>query len=246
MDMSAFIAKLFPNKMTFGAFLENLKPNDIFWISAQINQDQQKTLINKKFDFLTSKNRHQLRVFSSNNEYEIDLFLNEKYQTKNYIQQNSDFAALFNRKWDKIIEEQVEKIKDSLNNSNDTTSSASQAEIAENEKALEWIKVSFIVLEKAIKESLTNSDLLFQLQLFFGINPKTNLTEMRAIIFNLDIKFVILDNGLMRVIVYDDKNQLHGTTTRPSLSGDFSFRKREIFDEIIKILALLSLGIKFN
>ena len=117
-------------------------------------------------------------------------------------------------------------------------------QVANEDKALEWMRVSFKILERAILESLTNPELLFQTLCFFGINPKTNADEIRIIAFNLDIKFELLANHQIRVRIYNDKEGVLGSSKKAALEGDFSFRKREMLDELIKLVSALSPGIK--
>lgn len=110
------------------------------------------------------------------------------------------------------------------------------------ERALEWIRVSFDVLSRGIVESLTNPDYLFQNTLFAGINPKTGKREIRLMTFNLDMTFILLDDNDLRVIIYNKVPNVSLEELKPALSGDYSARKREIIDHLTALLAVLSKG----
>jgi hypothetical protein len=62
--------------------------------------------------------------------------------------------------------------------------------------------------------------------------------------FNLDIKFEILKNGLLRVKIYNDKDGAFGSIKLASLEGDYKFRNREMLDELTKLISVLAPGIK--
>ena len=108
------------------------------------------------------------------------------------------------------------------------------------------MRVSFNMLEKAVVQSLTDPELLFQTMLFMGTNPKSGTDEIRLITFNLDIKFEFLNNNYLRVRIYNDKNEEFGSAKKASLEGDFNFRKREMLDELTRLLSVISSGIKIS
>ena len=146
--------------------------------------------------------------------------------------------VLFNNIFDSFIELELKKFMTTMNESH-----FNRNQLEAEEKALEWVRVSFEILIKAILESLTNPEYLFQTSLFVGINPKTMMHEMRLIMFNLDMTFLLLEDKNLRVIIY---NILPGEKLGdrpPALSGDYSFRKREIFDQFINLLSVVSKGI---
>ena len=104
------------------------------------------------------------------------------------------------------------------------------------------MRVSFEMLTKAVLESLTNPDYLFQTTFFAGQNPKTNMFEMRLITFNLDMTFLLLDDKNLRVIIYNQKPGEKLEDLKPALTGDYSYRKREMFNHFITLLSVLSKG----
>lgn len=146
--------------------------------------------------------------------------------------------VLFNNLLDSFIQKEIKHFADSMNKSE-----FSPLQKDAEEKALEWIRVSFEILTKAIIESLTNPDYLFQTKLFMGINPSTSKHEIRLITFNLDMTLILLDDNNLRAIIYNVKPGEEIKNLKPALSGDYSLRKREMFDHFIKLLSALSKGL---
>lgn len=145
--------------------------------------------------------------------------------------------VLFNNFLDAAISKEIKYFMETMNKSE-----FNPRQLEAEEKALEWIKVSFEVLTKAVVESLTNSDYLFQTKIFMGVNPKTSRHEIRIITFNLDMTLLLLDDNNLRVLIYNVKPHEDIKNLKPALSGDYSFRKREIFDHVINLLSALSKG----
>lgn len=145
--------------------------------------------------------------------------------------------TLFNNLIDAFIEKEITFFSQSMNDSE-----FSPRQIEAEERALEWMRVSFELLTKGVLESLTNPDFLFQTTLFAGINPKTGKREMRLMTFNLDMTFLLLDDNNLRVLIYNKKPGDKDSELKPALTGDYSFRKREMFDHFINLLSVISKG----
>ena len=166
-------------------------------------------------------------------------FYGQKKIYSGQIQQDLEIKntrVLFNNILDSAIEREIKFFSEKMNQSE-----FSPRQLEAEEKALEWMRVSFDVLTKAVLESLTNPEFLFQTTFFAGINPKSNMREMRLITFNLDMTFLLLEDHNLRVLIYNKKP---GETSdlKPALTGDYSFRKREIFDQFISLLSVISKG----
>lgn len=147
--------------------------------------------------------------------------------------------VLFNNILDSGIEREIKHFSEMMNKSD-----FSPRQLEAEEKALEWLRVSFEVLTKAVLESLTNPDYLFQSTLFFGENPKTHKHEMRLMTFNLDMTFLLLDDNNLRVLIYNKRPNDPESELKPALTGDYSFRKREMFDHFINLLSAVSKGMQ--
>ncbi len=152
-------------------------------------------------------------------------------------EETTQIRSLFNYSLDQIIESEIVVFQKNLK-----LGEFSPIQKESEENALEWMKVSFDLLEKAVIQSLTNSEYMFQSTFFCGVNPETRLHEIRVIIFNLDITFWLLNDHNLRVKVFNKKNLETFDDLKPSLIGDYSFRKREMMDRFTKLLAVLSKG----
>lgn len=157
-------------------------------------------------------------------------------EMKNEVEIKST-RALFNNLLDSFIEREIKHFSKSMNESE-----FSPRQLEAEEKALEWMRVSFEVLTKAVIESLTNPDFLFQTTFFAGINPTSKMHEMRLMTFNLDMTFLLLEDNNLRVLIYNKKPNDPNSELKPALMGDYSFRKREIFDQFITLLSTLRSG----
>lgn len=150
--------------------------------------------------------------------------------------------VLFNQIVDSFIQREIQFFTTALNSS---TLSPRQIEL--EDKSLEWMRVSFEVLTKGIIESLTNPEFLFQSTLFLGVNPKDRpkniLREIRLITFNLDMTFLLLEDHNLRVLIYNKKPGEQTEALKPALIGDFAYRKKEMFDQFITLLSVISKGI---
>lgn len=145
--------------------------------------------------------------------------------------------VLFNNLLDSFIEKEIKFFSKNMNESE-----FSPRQLEAEEKALEWMRVSFEVLTKAVIESLTNPEFLFQTTFFAGKNPKTGMREMRLLTFNLDMTFLLLEDKNLRVLIYNKKPGDKPEDLKPALMGDYSFRKREMFDQFINLLSALRSG----
>jgi hypothetical protein len=148
-----------------------------------------------------------------------------------------DTRVLFDSILDSLIEREIKFFTEQMNQSQ-----FSPRQVENEEKALEWVRVSFEMLTKAVLESLTNPEYLFQTTFFAGINPKSGRHEMRLITFNLDMTFLMLDDNNLRVLIYNTKPGETAENLKPALTGDYSYKKREIFDQFINLLSAISKG----
>lgn len=224
---------------------EQATSNKVQWVSLAINKKSiAGSLITKELDLFLASDAFSLKMAETAEGILTKFWKNQASVSNSYLKKDSDELLGFNQLIDQLIETEISYFQAKLNLP-PQHKSFSPAEISQEEKALEWIKVSFKILEKAVIESLTNTDLLFQTLLFFGVNPKSSLHEIRLITFNLDILFELRADGTLRVKIYNDKKEEFGSNKKADLEGDFSFRKREMFDELTRLLSLLGTGIKW-
>lgn len=228
----------------FEQLYQHAGQNGLNWLSVAINKNTfAGSLFTKELEILTENDAFHLKMAESKSGPLHQVWQNQRALLKDFVPMNPVFIEKFNHLLDQIIEKQIVNFQHLLN-THLTTKPFSEAEISQDEKALEWMRVSFKILEKAIAESLTNPEYLFQTLLFMGINPKTQMKEIRVITFNLDIQFLFLDNGMLRIRIYNDKDGDLGSSKKAAVEGDFNFRKREMLDELTKIISVLSMGLK--
>jgi hypothetical protein len=242
-----FLKKIFNSHApkALSQFYQQAGINKVRWVSLAINKKSiGDSFLTKELDLLTEADVFSLKMAETSMGIHHQLWKNQESNLKVYIEAHSTLLLEFNQLIDKLIEKEILYFQSALNQL-PLGKTFSPTEVSQEEKALEWMRVSFQVLEKAIIESLTNTELLFQTLLFFGINPKTNNHEIRVVTFNLDIKFELHGNGGLRVKIYNDKNAEFGSTKKAALEGDFNFRKREMLDQLTNLLSALTPGIKW-
>lgn len=213
------------------------------WVSVAANKKSfEGSVLSRELEVHTARDASMARFVLNDKGGSAELWKNQASQAKGTFAENDVTASGFNSLIDQLIEKKIHQYQRKLQVLDNRTFTAT--EVSTEDKALEWMKVSFMMLEKAIVQSLTDSELLFQALLFMGTNPKSGSEEIRLIVFNLDIKFEFLDNHLLRVRIYNDKNEEFGSAKKASLEGDFNFRKREMLDELIRLLSVVSSGLK--
>lgn len=221
--------------------------NNNYWLALAVNSKMHqgsqltKELVMTQSDDSKSKAQLFSAIMAELSEsFFQSLFIDNKpiySHSLHSTQEIKEIRQLFNRSIDQLIEKEISVFKKQLN-----LGEFSPRQVESEEKASEWLRVSFEYLEKAIVESLTNPDFLFQSTFFCGINPKTKMREIRLITFNLDITFLLLHDHNLRVLIYNKKDGENFENLKPSLMGDYSLKKREIFDQLIKLLSVLSKG----
>jgi hypothetical protein len=233
----------------FDQFLKEAEDPKNFWISLAVNKSTfNESERSKELEIHTLKGILSLKIAENQNEYFFKFWKNKKVTGSTTLSTQSSSLSKFNDLIDHLLKKEIANFQHELN-LNLATTQIQASEMAQDEKALEWIRVTFKILEKAIIESFKNQDYLFQALLFFGLNPKNSEAtkpEIRLIIFNLDIKFTLLENRLLRVQIFDDKAAYFGSSQKAVLEGDFNFRKREMFDELINLIAVCSRGLKIS
>ena len=216
-----------------------------YWVSLAINQTSYRNSPLSKELVITQEEKDQQFIVLS--ETNVDTSLKAKFHNSpsfegvviekaNIVQ----LKELIQNHFDLLLKAEIDFFQKNLN-----SGEFNPIHIATEAKALEWTKVSFMVLEKGIIESLTNPDYLFQTTFFCGKNPQTHMREFRLITFNLDMTFILLEDFKLRIIIYNktpdsqSKGQL-----KPSLMGDYSFYRRELFDQFVNLLGLIHQGLK--
>ena len=109
-------------------------------------------------------------------------------------------------------------------------------QIQGEDKALEWVKVSFVVLKKALEQALKDKDSTLQMMLFSGLNQKEEL-RFKLRIYNLDITLEKMDQHL-EIIVFDKKGDEDFKPEHQVLKSPIYKLINPIIDEIIQLRPL--------
>lgn len=103
-------------------------------------------------------------------------------------------------------------------------------------KSREWLRVTMEVYKKALGQIAKDRDLLLEFSLQFNLHDREPFIVFKS--YNLFWQIKFLENALMRVIFYNDKEDKK--ENKPSLSGDFYHQKNQIWDEFINALVLIN------
>ena len=131
-------------------------------------------------------------------------------------------------------------VKKALESHHAVMRETSEADINAETKSLQWIQASFKTLEGALKKVQGSPEYIFTGAIFSGINPEINQRVLRLICFNLDINYFMLEDGSLRILVFDDKNQGHGSQQTPSFHQIIKLTKPLFYDEMTKLLQLVT------
>lgn len=112
----------------------------------------------------------------------------------------------------------------------------SEGDLAAETRSLQWIQASFKTLQGALQRIKEDPQLIFTCAVFSGVNPQLQQRVLRVICFNLDINYFMLDDESLRIVVYNDKNQGHGSQAAPSFHQIIRLTKPLFYDEITKLL----------
>lgn len=199
----------------------------------------------KSADLKTKDNTFNIRIQLIADKKNHEIWQNKKNRFTLETANSEQLDLSYNYLIDQIFSNEIKNFQKTLNQSIEKFSNSSFNDNVDD-KTLEWLKVSFVVLEKAIIESLTNNELIFSIKLYIGRNPMNNLPEIRIIIFNLDICYRLNDKGLLEITIYDDKNQKQNSSKIPVLHTTTFNKSRECLDQLVNILSLCSKGIKIT
>lgn len=241
-----YLKKIFRKNISeiLTSFYQHAGLKDPQWISIACNKKSiAGSLLTKELDLQSTSDAFSLKIAEAEDGLFHHLWKNQAEIGLGVLPPTAlGLTQKYNELIDILLEKKIHIYQQKLSRTDSKTFTPN--EVTQEDKALEWMRVSFGLLEKAVVQSLTDPELFFQTTLFIGINPNTSREEIRIIAFNLDIKFEFLTNGLLRVHIYDDKNKDFGSSKKAVLKGDFNFRKREMLDELTKLISALSRGIK--
>lgn len=114
---------------------------------------------------------------------------------------------------------------------------------AEELKAFEWLRVSFVVLKEAMDDLLKEleqscpSEQLFQAQLFAG--HRNGCFEWRLLLFQLDIQLIFQKDGGLLCSVYNDIP--HQPSKGPAHRALYYAQRGPVFDLMVELINKTSL-----
>lgn len=215
----------------FKRLLKN--PKDLF---AELPaQDSEWTVLTWNWDLKNSQER------------KVALELNNKTSTKT-IWNNKELifskegkVSAYNHKNDKELKDLFNlashiAVKSSIESHYDFMKKTSEADINTETRALQWIQASFKTLEGALNKVAKDPESILVAAFFSGVHPEMGQSLLRLICFNLDINYFMLEDGSLRIVVYNDKNLGHGHQSEPSFHQIIKLTKPLFYDEMIKLL----------
>ena len=105
--------------------------------------------------------------------------------------------------------------------------------VESEQKSREWLRVTMEVYKKALQQVACDKNLLLEFSVQLNAEEKEPFLVFKS--YNLFWQMKFLENGLLRVIFYNDKEAKQ--QNKPSLSGDFYHQKNQIWDEFTKTLS---------
>lgn len=108
-------------------------------------------------------------------------------------------------------------------------------------KALQWIQASFRTLALALDKFDQDSSLILTAALFSGTVPESGENVFRLIVFNLDIFFYLKSDLSLQIVIFDDKNQMHGSSRSPIFQQIIKVTKPQFYDEIVRLIHRLAI-----
>lgn len=116
---------------------------------------------------------------------------------------------------------------------------------AEELKAKEWLRVSLIVVDKALddfikKERAEIDDLVFQCLVFAGHQDaeRTAPAQWRILLFQLDIQLIFQNDGGLYCQIFQDRPS--GRSSTPALAALFYSQRGPIFDQFVQLINKIS------
>ncbi len=113
------------------------------------------------------------------------------------------------------------------------------APMLQNEsRSLEWLRTSLRVLYAALESCRTGPDRVVVGTLWLG-EKEPGRALVRLVCFNLDLTAHFRDDGMLTLLVFDDKDKGAGSSQNPALQAEFATLKAPVLDELIKLAAAM-------
>ena len=220
-----FLGRFFANPRDL---FKELPVNQSEWTVITWNWDLQDINDRRSTIELTGEHNHQ--VILSRDEL---LFVEDKKVRAFPSKNQKELKDLFNLATHLSVKNSLESCQSFMRETMD-------GDLNEETRTLQWLQASFKTLEGALKRLSENPELILTAAFFSGVNPELKQQVLRVICFNLDINFFMQEDGLLRVVVFDDKNLGHGSQKTASLNQIIRLTKPLFYDEITKLMHQLT------
>lgn len=196
---------------------------------------------NIQIESTSDKQQKMVQWSTSENESEITLIKNKKIinklPSKNQNNESQEMSLILHEHMIRSREQLIHWAKKNTAIEKDVTLQDLNGE----EKLLEWMKVSLVVLNKALENAIKDEESTLQMMLFSGVKDKQFHFKLR--IYNLDIELKDTVHSPI-IIVHDKKNQDDFEPKHQVLKGPLKYLTNPIVDEVIKLLPLIEVLIK--
>lgn len=197
---------------------------DHHYLSFSINIDEYKGTVQNRLVQIAGENQHSLYLGLK------DKIVSDFDGKSFHIESNQDFIEI-NKFFDRLYFFVIEKSKEFIRPESSLTS-----QIDQENRSLEWLKVTLMVLKNAVGEIKVNKDFLYQGRLFFGRRNPNSSPELRIQSLSLDIHLEFLEDHRLRVRAWNYKDGKKTSKDQEDLFAEFVTLKGPVFDEIILLL----------
>lgn len=163
----------------------------------------------------------------------VTFFENKKIKTRANAREGDGMREMMNLAIHSTLKFSLESNHDFLLS---PVSGATTLDFQNESKALMWLQGTFGTLNRAMDQMEGRPDLILTSAIFSGLEPQSGKNVFRIIIFNLDIFLSFNPDYSLHVMVFDDKNEGHGSSKNPTFQQIIKVTKPQIYDEIVKLV----------
>lgn len=212
-------------------FLE-FTPKDASFVSTSWNFDL-KDPGHRQWALEVHKDKKEVIEWKKAKSEEVSFFHNDRLTRKRRIPPlRKEYISLMNIAMHSTIMYGLEVHKEFIIS---PVSGATTQDFQNEARALQWIQATFGTLSRVLEKFKEDSSLIMTAAFFSGINPETRENVIRLIAFNLDIIFYLKPDATLQIIVFDDKNQGHGSAGAPTFQQIIKVTKPQFYDEMVKL-----------
>lgn len=198
------------------------------------------TMLSWNWDLKKSNDRNVMLELSDRNQFQV-VWNN----TELVFSKDQKITGAFSHKRSQELKDLFNlashmAIKASIESHYDFMRQTSEGDLNAETRSLQWIQASFRTLQGALDQVVQNPEMVLVSAFFSGVNPEIGQRLLRLVCFNLDINYFMLEDGSLRIVVFNDKNLGHGEEKEPSFNQIIRLTKPLFYDEMIKLLQQVS------